>query len=298
MSLGIDIGGTSVKFGVVDGANEIVCKRSIPTRKDCSAEDIIGDIADKCLEIMEEYPISSVGIGTPGLIDFEKNTVCAANLPFDNTPIAKMLEKKLKLPVFINNDANCAALGEAMAGEGKDVKNMVMVTLGTGIGGGIIIDKKIYTGLGMAGEIGHMCIEANGKKCACGESGCWECYASATALIKMTEEAANSASESILAKIVKENGSADGKTVFTAVEQGCPVAKEVLDKYIGYLTVGIKNIVNVFSPEAIVIAGGLSEAGAALSKPLLDKLGTSVSIKLSKLGNDAGIIGAALLCRV
>ncbi len=298
MSLGVDIGGTFVKFGVVDSSNNIVYKDSIPTHKENTAEVIVGNIAKKCLEIMELYPISSVGIGTPGLIDFEKKTVSAANLPFDNTPIVKMLEKKLKLPVFINNDANCAALGEATVGEGKDDKNMVMVTLGTGIGGGIIIDKKIYTGGGDAGEIGHMCIDAFGKKCACGEVGCWECYASATALIEFTEEAAKENPQSLLAKLVADKGSADGKTVFAAKDGGCPVANAVLDKYIGYLAVGIKNIINVFSPDSVVLSGGLSEAGEALSKPLLEKLGSDVKIKISQLGNDAGIIGAALLCRV
>ena len=298
MSLGVDIGGTSVKFGVVDGFNNIVYKDSIPTRKDNPAEVIIENIAIKCAEIIAKFPISSVGVGTPGTIDFENKTVSAANLPFNNTPIVKMLEKKLKMPIYINNDANCAALGESMAGEGKDVKNMVMVTLGTGIGGGIIIDKKIYTGVGEAGEIGHMCIDADGKKCACGSVGCWERYASATALIEMTEEAAKENPDSILAKTVEENMFADGKTVFAAIEKGCPIGQAVLDRYIGYLSIGIKNITNVFSPDVIVLSGGLSEAGEALSEPLVKKLGSNVKIKISRLGNDAGIIGAAYLCRV
>ena len=297
MALGVDIGGTSVKFGVVDGFNNIVYKDSIPTHKDNPADVILENIAEKCKEIIEKFPISSVGVGTPGTIDFDNKTVSAANLPFANTPLVKMLEKKLKLPVFLNNDANCAALGESVAGEGKDVKNMVMVTLGTGIGGGIIIDKKIYTGGGEAGEIGHMCIDTDGKKCACGAVGCWERYASATALIEMTEEAANQNPDSILAKTVAENLFADGRTVFTAVQKGCPVAQAVLDKYIGYLAVGIKNIVNVFNPDVIVISGGISEAGKALSEPLKAKLNSNVKIKISRLGNDAGIVGAALLCK-
>lgn len=297
MSLGVDIGGTSVKFGVVDGFNNIVYKDSMPTHKDNPAEVIVENIAEKCHEIIEKFPISSVGVGTPGMIDFEMRTVSAANLPFKNLPLVEMLEDKLKLPIYINNDANCAALGEAMAGEGKNFKNMVMVTLGTGIGGGIIIDKKIYTGGGKAGEIGHMCIDTDGKKCACGSVGCWERYASATALIEMTEEAAKKNPDSILAKMVEENLFADGKTAFDAAEAGCPVARAVLDKYIGYLAVGIKNIINVFSPDAVVLSGGLSEAGKALSAPLMEKLNSNVKIKISRLGNDAGIIGAALLCK-
>lgn len=297
MSLGVDIGGTSVKFGVIDGFNNIVYKDSMPTHKDNPAEVIIENIAEKCREIIEKFPISSVGVGTPGVIDFEKRTVSASNLPFKNLPLAKMLEDKIKLPVFMNNDANCAALGEAIAGEGKSVKNMVMVTLGTGIGGGIIIDKKIYMGGGEAGEIGHMCIDADGKKCACGSVGCWERYASATALIEMTESAAKENPDSILAKMIEENLFADGKTAFCAAEAGCPVASAVLDKYIGYLAVGIKNIINVFSPDAIVLSGGISEAGKALSTPLTERLKSNVKIKISRLGNDAGIIGAALLCK-
>lgn len=298
MSLGVDIGGTSVKFGVVDGFNNIVYKDSIPTHKDNPAEIIIENIADKCADIVSKFPISSIGVGTPGTINFEKKTVSAANLPFQNTPIVRLLEKKLKLPIFINNDANCAALGESIAGEGADVKNMVMVTLGTGIGGGIIIDKKIYMGGGDAGEIGHMCIDANGKKCACGAVGCWERYASATALIEMTELAAKEEPDSILAKKVKESGFADGKTVFEAISDGCETAQKVLEKYIDYLCIGIKNIINLFNPDMIVISGGLSEAGKALSVPLAEKLGSGVKIKMSHLGNDAGIIGAANLCRM
>ena len=296
MSLGIDIGGTFVKFGVVDSANNVIYKDSIPTNRDGKDTDIIDDIANKCLEIMDNHLISSVGVGTPGLINYEKGTVYASNLPFKDTPIVSLLEKKLKLPVRINNDANCAALGEAIVGEGKDVKNMVMVTLGTGIGGGIIIDKKIYMGGGEAGEIGHMCIEANGKKCACGSSGCWERYASASALVEMATDAVKANPDSILAKLAGSD--VNGKNVFAAIEQGCPVANEVLDKYLGYLSIGIKNIINVFSPDTVVISGGLSEAGEAMSAPLEKKLNTNVRISFSRLGNDAGIIGAALLCRV
>ena len=162
---------------------------------------------------------------------------------------------------------------------------------------GIIIDKKIYMGRGEAGEIGHMCIELNGKKCACGASGCWERYASASALAQMADEAIKANPESILAKTA---GGAlpDGKTVFAAIEYGCAVAKEIVDKYLDYLAIGINNIINVFSPEAIIISGGLSEAGDALALPLADRLSTKVMIKFSRLGNDAGIIGAALLCRI
>ena len=297
MALGVDIGGTYIKFGVVDGANNVIYKDSIPTRANGSDNDIIDDIAAKCLEISEKYLVSSVGVGTPGVIDYENGTVSASNIPFKNTSLASLLSKKIKLPVHINNDANCAALGEAVVGEGKEVDNMVMVTLGTGIGGGIIIGKKIYMGRGEAGEIGHMCIELGGKKCACGASGCWERYASATALAEMADEAIKANPESILAKTAA-GASPDGKTVFAAIESGCTVAKRILDKYLDYLAIGINNVINVFSPEAIIISGGLSEAGDALALPLADRISSKVMIRFSRLGNDAGIIGAALLCRI
>lgn len=296
MYLGVDIGGTSIKFGVVDGFNNIVYKDSLPTQKDKPARAIIDNIAKACKDITSRFPVTAVGVGTPGIIDFAKKTVTAANLPFDNTPIFDWLKESINLPVYINNDANCAALGEAVAGEGAGEKDMLMITLGTGIGGGIIIDKKIYMGAkGDAGEIGHMCIETNGKPCSCGNRGCWEKYASVSALIEQTEEAVLKNPNSILANVIAKNHVVDGKTVFEAKQKGCTVADAVFEQYIEYLAVGIRNIINIFRPGAVVIAGGISEAGQALLDPLVKKVDSSVPIKISRLQNDAGIIGAALL---
>jgi glucokinase len=298
MLLGIDIGGTSIKLGVVDEFGCIVYKDSIPTPRNATADVLVESIVKKCREMIEQYPISAVGVGTPGTINFDRKTVSATNLPFENTPLVEMLEAGLDLPVYMNNDANCAALGEFLVSEGGNVRNMVMITLGTGIGGGIIIDKKIYTGGGAAGEIGHMCINAHGKRCACGLTGCWERYASATALIEMTKEAVEENPDSILSQLVEENAFVNGKTVFNAAAKECPDAKAVLSKYIDYLAIGIQNIVNVLNPDVIVLSGGISEAGEALSDPLIQKLGSNVKIKISHLKNDAGIIGSALLCKV
>ncbi len=298
MYLGVDIGGTSVKLGVIDGFNNIVYKDSLPTHKDKPAKAIIDNVAKVCSDIIARFPVSAVGVGTPGIIDFEKNTVSATNLPFDNAPIVDWMKETIKLPIYINNDANCAALGEAVAGEGADVRDMFMVTLGTGIGGGIIIDKKIYMGAkGDAGEIGHMCIEANGIPCSCGSRGCWEKYASVSALIEQTEAAAQKEPDSILAKVVEKNCVVDGKTIFEAKIQGCPVAERVFDQYIDYLAIGIRNIINIFRPGIVVIAGGISEAGNMILEPLVKKVNSSVPIRISRLQNDAGIIGAALLGR-
>ena len=282
MYLGVDIGGTSVKMGVIDGFNNIVYKDSLPTHKDKPARAIIDNVAAACKDIISRFPVTAVGVGTPGIIDFEKNTVSAANLPFENTPIVDWLRESIDLPVYINNDANCAALGEAVAGEGAGERDMFMITLGTGIGGGIIIDKKIYMGVkGDAGEIGHMCIEADGKPCSCGSRGCWEKYASVSALIEQTEEAAQANPDSILAKVIEKNNVIDGKTIFEAKLEGCPVAEKVFDRYIGYLAVGIRNIINIFRPGIVVIAGGISEAGDMLLEPLVEKVNSNVPIKIS-----------------
>lgn len=298
MYLGVDIGGTCVKFGVIDGFNNIIYKDSMPTHKDMPAKAIVDNISASCRDIAARFPVMAIGVGTPGLINKETGGVSASNLPFDNTPVAQWMREATGLPVSISNDANCAALGEAVAGEGSGVEDMFMVTLGTGIGGGIIINKKIYSGTrGDAGEIGHMCIEADGKPCPCGERGCWEQYASVSALIEQTEAAAEQAADSILARVIKEDGVVDGKTVFKAMAEGCPVAQRVFDVYISYLSVGIKNIINIFRPGLIVIAGGISEAGDMLLEPLVKKIGTGTQIKISRLQNDAGIIGAAQLGR-
>ncbi len=295
MYLGVDIGGTSVKFGVIDGSNNIIFKDSIPTKKDMPAHGIIDYIAENCKKIAARYPVSSIGVGIPGTVDKDSECVSSANLPFDNSPVAKWLTEDVGMKVHISNDANCAALGEAVAGEGAGAKNLFLVTLGTGIGGGIIIDKKIYQGArGDAGEIGHMCIVSGGKPCPCGERGCWEQYASVSALIEQVEEAAEKNPDSILARLAREDV-VDGKTVFRAMEQDCPVAKAVFDQYIDYLAVGIKNIINIFRPDTVVIAGGLSGAGDMLLAPLTKKLATDIPVKISRLGADAGIIGAALL---
>lgn len=296
MYLGVDIGGTSIKLGVIDGFNNIVYKDSLPTHKDKPAAAIIDNLCAACRDIISRFPVTSIGVGVPGLINFKDNTVRAANLPFDDTPIVDMMKESIDLPIYLNNDANCAALGEAVAGEGAMYNDMFMITLGTGIGGGIIIDKKIYMGArGDAGEIGHMCIESDGKPCPCGSCGCWEQYASVSALIEQTEEAVEANPGSILAQVAAEKMVIDGTTVFEAKQRGCKIADAVLDRYIGYLATGVRNIINIFRPGIVVISGGISAAGDMLSKPLIDRVKSSVPIKISHLQNDAGIIGAALL---
>ena len=226
---------------------------------------------------------------------------------FLNTPIVKMIQDKINVPIFLGNDADCAALGEAYAGVTKDCNDSVMITIGTGIGGGIIINKKIYSGFNhIGGELGHMVIVSGGEKCGCGRNGCWEAYGSATALIRQTGEAIEKNPDSILAKLAEGDiGKVNGKTAFDAMRMGCPTGKAVVDKYIEYFSTGLTNIINIFQPEKIVIGGGISKEG----QPFIDAIMKHVSnerygktndlpkttIHTSLLGNDAGIIGAAAL---
>ncbi|MDY3032111.1 MAG: ROK family protein [Clostridia bacterium] len=283
------MGGMSAKIGAVDNG-EIIDRMSVPVEAP-DGDALANAIAEACSEMMKKHSVRFVGVGTPGIITGGK--IDAANLPFKDYPLGEVLGEKLGLPVKIENDANCAALGETLAGAGRGAQNLLLVTLGTGIGLGIISGGHIYSGRGAAGEAGHMCIEYDGLPCPCGEKGCWEQYASASALIRETKEAAAANPDSILAECAKNE--VNGKTVFEAMDKGCETAKAVYDKYLDYLAVGITNLANIFDPEAIIISGGLSNEGARLSEPLCEKLKIKCDIRIASLKNDAGIIGAASL---
>lgn len=289
-SIGIDIGGMSVKIGVVENL-KIIDKRIIDVTSGMTEKDLIAAITSVCAEMRKRYKANRIGIGVPGIID--ENGVTSANLPFKDCKLDEIMSRALDVTVKMENDANCAALGEQVAGAGKGVRNMLMVTLGTGIGGGIIIDGKIYSGKGNAGEIGHMRIMPDGKLCKCGKHGCWERYASVSALIEMMERAAAEHLDSILADAAKD--SINGKTLFKAMDMGCDTAKHVFDEYIGYLAAGIDILVSVLDPELILIAGGISRENEKIIKPLSERIGGAVPIKVAELKSDAGIIGAALL---
>lgn len=292
LRLGVDIGGTDIKFGVLDENNSIIFSDSIPTVTDSEAA-LVNSITTKCTEIMKLYPIIGVGLGTPGII--KNGLVTASNIPFKNTDLEKLVAKELNIPVTMSNDANCAALGESVCGVGKEAKNIIMLTLGTGIGGGIIVDGKIYQGRGSAGEIGHMCIENDGLPCGCGKSGCWERYASVTALIGQAKAAAEQNPDSILADIYKANGKLSGKLIFEAIRRKCPIAVAVFDKYLDYLVIGIRSIKSVFDPDMIILSGGITNAGDDFILPLVKKVGGEVKVAISSLKSDAGVIGAAMM---
>lgn len=290
--LGIDIGGTDIKFAVIE-SNELKYKSKIKTNTD-SAEGLIEDLSKEVREISQKYKINAVGVGTPGLIN--NGLITAVNLPFKDFPLESELKKKLNMPVVVDNDANCAALGETMMEKEIKMDNMVMITLGTGVGGGIIINKRICHGDHGMGEIGHLIVQANnGIPCPCGQYGCWEQYASVTALIKNANEAIEKNPTSILAGIYKKNGKINGKLFFDALSQKCNIAQQVFEEYVDWLVVGIKSLINIFGPDVIVLGGGITKDGDLLINEIKKRIPTNILIKISKLQNDAGSIGAAML---
>ena len=313
--VGIDLGGTNIVAGVINENYEIIakdeCKTAIPRPENDICESM-AEVTRKAVKkaglTMED--IEAVGIGVPGAVNPKTGVVeYSANLLFHNWEIVKMMKEKLDdKKVLIENDANAAAYGEFLAGSAKGAKNAVAITLGTGVGGGIIINGKIYTGSNYAGaELGHMVIVKDGKECGCGRHGCWEAYASATGLINMTKEAILQEKPEFSCMLSVCGGDinkVEGKTAFDAMEQGDPNAKAVIDKYIGYLATGLVNIINIFQPDILCIGGGISRQGEVLLAPLRtiieNERYTKHNAKQTKiccatLGNDAGIIGAAML---
>jgi len=311
--IGIDLGGTNIAVGIVDNDNKIVIKGSVPTRAERHPDEIIKDMAALCEKLLGEAglllcQVEMIGIASPGAVDPSKGMITyAGNINMLNYPIVAKLKQYLPVKrIFVENDANAAALGEAVAGSGKDVDIFIMVTLGTGVGGGIIIDGKIYSGFNYAGaELGHMVIEHNGVQCTCGRRGCWETYSSATGLIRMTKEHMLTNKKSLMWKMVGDNiDNVSGKTAFAAASEGDMTARAVCAEYIDYLTCGLVNIINIFQPNVIAIGGGISNEGENLMAPLRELVEKSqftsraevkTELKIAELKNDAGIIGAALI---
>lgn len=310
-TIGIDLGGTNIVAAVVDEKYNIIAKAKTPTAVPRSAELIFDDIAKVCKEAVEKAgltmdDISSVGLGTPGTVNSDGVIEFANNLNFDNVPAKDMIIERLgDKPVYVANDANCAALGEAYAGCGNGAKNFIAVTLGTGIGSGVIVDGKIVTGVNNAGgECGHMVIVVDGEACTCGRHGCWEAYASATALINQTKKAMEQYPDSVMHQLAEEEGKVSGKTAFDAMRRGDIAGIKVVDQYVKYVACGIINLVNALQPEIICVGGGICNEGETLLRPLrryIEAERYSVYSKIqtkilkAELGNDAGIIGAAIL---
>ncbi len=313
MYIGIDLGGTNIAGGVVTPDGIITERIKIKTNVRYGRDAILYGLREVCDILVEKIGkenVQGVGIGSPGMLDIGAGKIlkCENLSPLDGVDITAGIREKWGVPVYIDNDANCAALGESYAGGAKGVKNAILVTLGTGVGGGIIIDRKIYSGFnGVAGEIGHFTIDFYGRECPCGRRGCWEAYASVPGLIFTTKTAMNHFRDSVMWQLVGWNIDAvGGRTAFEASRQGDNAGKRVVERYIKHLAIGIINLINIFEPEMLCIGGGLSNEGEYLLAPLRDAVdrekytGKSPDvpqtvIKRAELGNDAGIIGAAML---
>ena len=314
-SIGVDLGGTNIAVAVVDEEGKILVKGSTPTMNDRSYEPIVADMAKLCKELVAEAgldmsDIHSVGIGSPGIPDpVNGKIVYANNLNFKDAPIREEFQKHMDLPVYIENDANVAAFGEYESGAGKLYKDLIAITLGTGVGGGIILDHKIIGGSWNGGaELGHIVIKAGGVQCTCGRKGCWERYSSATGLIREAKQAALANPDSKLNKLV--DGDLDrmnAKIPFDAAQAGDVIAQSVVEQYIEDLAIGLVNVINIFQPEIIVLGGGVSAQGDNLILPLKSRMAEEIyggeamfktKLEVAQLGNDAGIIGAALLYRL
>lgn len=307
--IGIDLGGTFIKGGIVDGNGKIVAEGKVPTESELGGEKVMDNVAFLIKSLFDKSGLSKndvagVGMGVPGMIDSKNGVVIFSNnLKWHHLHIAEGVESRTGLSVKIANDANVAALGEAVYGAGSDVDDSILLTLGTGVGGGIIVGNKLVEGNKSAGaELGHMVIAHNGEQCTCGRKGCLEAYASATALIRDTKRAMEAHKDSKMWEI----GSLDNVTGKTAFDyQNTDIyAKEVVDNYIEMLACGIANIANIFRPHTVMLGGGVCAQGDNLIKPLqkiVDReifagdLGPKCPIAIAKLGNKAGILGAAAL---
>ncbi len=309
MYIGIDLGGTNIAIGLVDKSGKIISSGSRPTEAKRHYSEIVKDMAELSFELMEKAGLSKsdiegVGIGSPGTIDSKNGVVIYSNnIEWNNVPLADELKKYIDVPIAVENDANAAAYGEYYI-NGNNVDSFVAITLGTGVGGGVIINKGIYRGFnGAGGELGHSVLIHNSDNlCTCGRYGCWETYASVTALISQTKKAIEENPDSLMAKSAKENGKVSGRTAFDAAKAGDAAAQKVVDQYIEYVASGITNMINIFQPEILVIGGGISKEGDYLLNPIKEyakkysycKAVEQTEIKIATLMNDAGIIGAAL----
>lgn len=309
--IGIDIGGTFIKAGVVAEDFSIVGTASRPTKPQRPVEAVADDVAATARDAvkaagltMEE--IVSVGAGCPGTCNPSKGEVeYANNLGFEHVPLVRMLSERLQKPVYIQNDANAAAFGESLAGAARGVKNCVVVTLGTGVGGGVLINGQLLGGVNFAGaEIGHIVIVMDGEPCTCGRNGCFEAYASVTGLIRQTRRAMREHPESRMWELAPTEEEVNGRTSFDAMRLGDETATAVVEQYIRYLACGVVDMINVFQPEVLCIGGAISKEGETLLAPLREHVEKERYSKHSEkqtrlcraeLGNAAGIVGAAFL---
>ena len=315
-SIGIDFGGTNIAVGLVDENYTVVTKSSLPTGKGSRSVDaMVGDMALLCNKVCADAGVSladvaSIGIATPGSVNSKEGIVIDyPGMGLSHYPMSEKLSLALdgfdREKIRIANDANAAALGEAMAGAAKGASTMLMLTLGTGVGGGIILDGKIYDGFNFAaGELGHTVIVKDGYPCACGRKGCFEQYASASGLIRLTKEEMERSPESAMWQYSPDLSKVNGLTSFECAKAGDAAAQRVVDSYISYLACGVANMMNIFQPEILCIGGGVCGQGDNLLNPLSEIVfkeqyaktnPNKTTLVIATLGNDAGIVGAAAL---
>lgn len=314
--IGIDFGGTNIAVGLVDGHHRVVTKSSLPTGKGSRTVDaMVEDMAALCRKVCEDggaelADIASIGIATPGTVNSSRGIVIDyPGMGLSNYPMSQKLSECLNgydpARIRIANDANAAALGEAVAGAAKGADTALMITLGTGVGGGIILGGKIYDGFNFsAAELGHTVIVKDGHPCACGRKGCFEQYASASALIRMTREEMEACPDSAMWQYSPELEKVNGLTSFECAKVGDAAAKRVVDRYIGYLACGVANMMNIFQPQILCIGGGICGQRDNLLNPLSELVfkeqyaktaPQKTKLVIATLGNDAGIVGAAAL---
>ena len=311
--IGIDVGGTTAKAGVVDEAGQILYKSSCKTGIERDFEDIAADMAELCRHIVRESghemaEVAAVGVGIPGEQSPKTGLVAFCNnLGWVDVPLMQRLRDALGLPVYVDNDANVAALAESAFGASRDVKSSILITLGTGVGGGIVRDQRIHTGAhGVGGEIGHMVVVVDGEPCNCGHRGCWEKYASATAIIRMGRALMEEKPDCALARQMGgDAANLNAKAVLDLAKAGDADCMGIFETYVKYLCVGLANLINIYDPDMIVLGGGVAYAGDFLLDAVRAALGDYVycpalswaRVELARMGNDAGIIGAAMLGR-
>lgn len=310
--IGVDLGGTKIAAALVDENNSILDRLTTPTLPERGNDAVSADIASLVKGLCERNNVDVsgdgfLGIAAPGAINSDTGCIERAhNLMMESYPMVDKVRALTGIKeIRIENDANAAALGEAVAGAAKGTSCSVLITLGTGVGGGFVIDGKVFSGFNhTGGEFGHMVISVNGRRCNCGRRGCWEAYSSATALVKRTKEVMEADPGSEMHKVAQEQGKVSGKTAFIAARRGDKSAEKVVDEYVTYLACGLVNVINLLQPEVLSLGGGISNEGDGLMIPLQKKIdeeifihgiGKSTEIRIAKLANDAGIIGAANL---
>ena len=313
MYIGIDLGGTNIAVGIVDEQGNIKHEKSCATRVNRGPKEIIEDMVFLISNILEEShmklkEIKAIGMGIPGLADKDGNVILCVNLGWKNVPLKDMLENELHIPIYIDNDATVAALAEYEIGSIKNCKSGLMLTLGTGIGGGIVFNGEVYSGFnGIGSELGHIVVGENFYNCNCGRNGCLETFASSTAIIKYTKKLIEEMNESTII-VEKSDGNLDNinaKIIFDSAKEGDKIANIAVTRFVKYLSTGILNIINFIDPEIIALGGGVAGAGQYLLDKIIDDVNANKYYKelpigkivLAELGNKAGIIGAAMIAK-